>query len=330
MLGPETAPSTSAPPASTPGPAGSRPAVALVAALRENLGRVFVGPAETVDRVLVALLAEGHLLVEDVPGVGKTTLAKALARSIACGFKRVQFTPDLLPSDVVGVSVWDQAARAFEFRPGPVFTNVLLADEVNRTSPRTQSCLLEAMSEPAVTVDGVPHALPRPFLVVATQNPFEFEGTYPLPESQLDRFLLRLRVGYPSAAQEREVLRAQALAHPLERLAPVVDAEDVLRLQAETRAVRVDDALVDWVVALAQRSRAHPAFAVGVSPRGALALRRAAQALALVRGRTYAVPDDVRDLVVPALAHRVLPAPGVAGSGEEALARLLEDVPVPV
>ncbi len=279
--------------------------------------------------MLTALLAEGHLLIEDAPGVGKTTLAKALARSIDASFKRIQFTPDLLPSDIVGVSVYDQATTSFSFKAGPIFANVVLADEINRTNPRTQSSLLEAMSEPSVSVDGQPHPLPRPFLVLATQNPHEFEGTYPLPESQLDRFLLRIRIGYPSAEQEREVLRAQTTTHPLERLTPVVTGADVLRLQEATRQVRVDDAVLDYVVAIAQRSRETPDLAIGVSPRGSLALRRAAQALALVRGRDHVVPDDVKDLAFPVLAHRVVVRRGHRPV-DDVLAELVAAVSAPV
>ncbi|MCO5168014.1 MAG: MoxR family ATPase [Planctomycetes bacterium] len=301
----------------------------LVRRLADNVKQVFVGRETTVEHLLTALLAEGHLLIEDAPGVGKTTLAKALARSIDASFKRIQFTPDLLPSDIVGVSVFDQAKATFNFKPGPIFANVVLADEINRTNPRTQSSLLEAMSEPQVSVDGEPHALPRPFLVLATQNPHEFEGTYPLPESQLDRFLLRIRIGYPSPEQEREVLRAQAARHPLEGLRPVVTGQDVLRLQEATRHVRVDDAVLDYVVAIAQRSRETPELAVGVSPRGSLCLRRAAQALALVRGRDHVVPDDVKELVLPALAHRVVVGRG-GGTADQVLDELVQAVPAPL
>lgn len=290
---------------------------------------MFVGREATVEHVLTALLAEGHLLIEDAPGVGKTTLAKALARSIDATFKRVQFTPDLLPSDIVGVSIFDQASSTFSFKPGPLFANVVLADEINRTNPRTQSSLLEAMSEPTVSVDGEPRPLPRPFIVLATQNPHEFEGTYPLPESQLDRFLLRIRIGYPTPAQEREVLRAQEAHHPLVDLRPVVSGADVLHMQEATRQVRVSDTVLDYVVAIAQRSRETPDLTIGISPRGSLALRRAAQALALVRGRDHVVPDDVKELAVPALAHRV-----VAGRDrrrvDEVLAELVEGVAAPL
>jgi MoxR-like ATPase len=305
--------------------------VERVRALSENVRRVFVGRDITVEYVLTGLLAHGHLLIEDAPGVGKTTLAKALARSISCDFKRIQFTPDLLPSDILGVSIYDQSKQEFVFKRGPVFANVVLADEINRTNPRTQSSLLEAMSDAAVSVDGETRPLPQPFLVLATQNPFEFEGTYPLPESQLDRFLLRLEVGYPSAEQEREVLKAQVLRHPIEDLGTVISAQDVLDLQAATCKVRVDDTILDYIVALAHASRASSHLAVGVSPRGSLALRRAAQALALVRGRDYVIPDDVKELGIPVLAHRVVTREsGGRRRAVEALSEILEQVAVPV
>jgi len=316
----------------TPADAPTDAAIALVGRLAENIRRVFVGRQRTVDHLLTALLANGHLLIEDAPGVGKTTLAKALARSISCDFKRIQFTPDLLPSDIVGVSIYDQGQQEFVFKPGPVFANVVLADEINRTNPRTQSSLLEAMSETSVSVDGETRALPRPFLVLATQNPFEFEGTYPLPESQLDRFLIRIAIGYPTPDQEKDVLKAQQVRHPLEGLETVVSGEDVRGLQEAVRNVRVDDAILDYIIALANRTRAAPQLAVGVSPRGSLCLRRAAQALALVRERDYVTPDDVKELAVPVLAHRVLvhDASGGRERAEEALSELLEQEPVPL
>lgn len=312
--------------------ASPQDAIETIAALRENLRRVFIGKTVVLERVLVALLAEGHILIEDAPGVGKTTLAKALARSIACDCKRVQFTPDLLPSDVLGVSVYDPERRAFEFKPGPVFANVVLADEINRTNPRTQSALLEAMNEAHVSVDGVTRELPRPFLVIATQNPFEFEGTYPLPESQLDRFLLKTKIGYPTPEEERQVLKAQAVSHPLEGLKPVVTGEQVLGLQKATRDVRVDDAVVDYIVAIAAKTRESARLAVGVSPRGSLALRRASQALALLSGRAFVIPDDVKALAVPVLAHRVVPRDqGEPGeTARHAVREVLEAVPAPL
>ena len=305
----------------------------LVRALNENVRRVFVGGEKTLDLVLTGLLAQGHLLIEDAPGVGKTTLAKALARSIDCEFKRIQFTPDLLPSDITGVSIYEQESSSFAFKPGPVFANVVLADEINRTNPRTQSSLLEAMSENAVSVDGTTHALPQPFLVLATQNPFEFEGTYPLPESQLDRFLIRMSLGYPTAEEERAVLKAQERRHPLLDLESVVSGEDVLALQAATREVKVDDAILDYIVALARATREAPEFSVGVSPRGSLCLRRASQALSLVRGRDYVIPDDVKELALPVLSHRVVLKDELGANrarAEEALQRVLETVPVPL
>lgn len=306
-------------------------AIETVAKLAANVRQVFVGKDEVVDHVLVALLAHGHLLIEDAPGVGKTTLAKTLARSLACSFKRVQFTPDLLPSDILGVSIYDQGSKEFVFKPGPVFAHVVLADEINRTNPRTQSSLLEAMSEASVSVDGETRPLPKPFLVLATQNPYEFEGTYPLPESQLDRFLLRIEVGYPSPEQERAVLDAQTTKHPIDDLETVVSTEEVLELQTATRSVRCDGSILDYVVALAQASRRSPQLAVGVSTRGTLALRRAAQAYALVQGRDYVTPDDVKALAVPVLAHRVVPKDAAdRGRAREAILNVLENVAVPL
>ena len=269
------------------------------------LGSAIRGKPEVIRFSLVCLVARGHLLIEDVPGVGKTTLAQALARAIACRFHRLQFTSDMLPSDVLGVTIYNLQTEAFEFKPGPIFTNFLLADEINRTTPKTQSALLEAMNESQVTIDGHPHSLPRPFMVIATQNPVEHHGTYPLPESQLDRFFMRLRIGYPDAASEREIIRQSGAALPEAGPSGLV-AEDILRLQDAAHAVLVEDALVDYILAIVEQTRHHESLALGVSPRGAQALYRAAQALALLEGRDYATPDDVKRLAVPVFAHRVV------------------------
>jgi MoxR-like ATPase len=307
---------------------------AAIAALDENVRRVVLGKPEVVRLVLTGLLAGGHVLLEDVPGVGKTVLAKTIARSIACDFRRVQFTPDLLPSDILGVAVYDQRTSAFEFKPGPVFTNVLLADEINRATPRTQSALLEAMNDFQVSVDRTSHPLPSPFLVIATQNPYEFEGTYPLPESQLDRFMLKVRIGYPSLEDERRILVAQRAQHPLDALKPVVTGAQVLAIQEAARGVRVDASVTDYLLALVRATRGSKLLTVGASPRGALFLSRAAQAHALLAGRDFVLPDDVKALAVPVLAHRVI-GRGYAGDGvtderEKVIADLLDTLEVPI
>ena len=281
------------------------PALSRLEELESVLARAIRGKAEVLRLSLVCLLSKGHLLIEDVPGVGKTTLAHALARSVRCSFHRLQFTSDMLPSDVLGVTIYNAHAETFEFKQGPIFTNFLLADEINRATPKTQSALLEAMNDHQITIDGRSYPLADPFLVVATQNPVEHHGTYPLPESQLDRFLMRLRIGYPDHAAEREILRNSA-AKADESVEPVLTAADVAALQAQVQKVAVDDALVDYMLAIVERTRSHESLALGVSPRGAQALYRASQALAMLEGRGYVLPDDIKRLVVPVFAHRVI------------------------
>lgn len=304
-----------------------------IAALQANMGRVVLGKPEAVRLALVALLAGEHVLLEDVPGVGKTLVGKALARSLAGHFCRLQFTPDLLPSDIVGSSVFNTRSAEFEYKRGPIFANVVLADEINRAPPRTQSALLEAMSDKQVSVDGITHDLPRPFIVIATQNPFEFEGTYALPESQLDRFLLRIRMGYPDRAAERQVLANHREGQPVDELKPVLQCAEIVALQEQVRQVSVDDSLYDYVLDIVDATRKSDELHVGVSTRGAISLYRAAQAAARIDGRTFVVPDDVKELAVPVLAHRVLSKGFTHGGGrqeaESLLRRIVEEVPVP-
>jgi MoxR-like ATPase len=305
----------------------------LVGAIVANLARVVHAPAETLRLVVLCLVAEGHLIIEDFPGVGKTMLAKALARSLDVPFSRLQFTPDLLPSDVTGVNVFDQRTNRFEFRPGPVFASLLLVDEVNRASPKTQAALLECMQESQVTVDGVTYPLERPFMVIATQNPIEYEGTYPLPEAQLDRFTMRVELGYPSLAEEAKMLDEQTHRPPLESLEPVGGAEDVVRVVARAREVYVEESLGRYVVALLRQTRADSRLYLGASPRSGIALLRVGKARALADGRDYLVPDDVKAVAVPVLSHRLILSPeaGAAGLGREAIvADALEKTPVPV
>jgi MoxR-like ATPase len=317
-------------------PAGFSPPIQRkLAELEMALGSAIRGKPEVIRLSVVCLLARGHLLIEDVPGVGKTTLAQALARSVSCRFHRLQFTSDMLPSDVLGVTIYNAHSEAFEFKPGPIFTNFLLADEINRTTPKTQSALLEAMNEGQVTIDGHPHSLARPFMVIATQNPVEHHGTYPLPESQLDRFLMRLRIGYPDAASERQILRngEQAIAAPS---ASTLAAEDILQFQDAVQHVAVEDSLVDYILAIVERTRNHEALALGVSPRGSQALFRAVQALALLEGRDYAIPDDIKRLAAPLFAHRVVINTRTtlverrADMGERIIEEILTQVEVPL
>jgi MoxR-like ATPase len=303
----------------------------MVRRLEANVARCVIGKPEVVRLAVVGLLARGHLLIEDVPGVGKTTLAAALARSIGGKFQRIQFTSDMLPSDILGVSIWEPEVGEFVFKAGPLFANIVLADEINRTTPKTQSSLLEAMNEARVSLDHATHPLPAPFMVLATQNPREYEGTYPLPESQLDRFLLRLRIGYPGAPDEKAILRGRSVAP--ENLGAVISDAEVLALQEEVERVRASDAVLDYLMAVVTATRKSPLLTLGVSPRGSLALLRAAQAAALAEGRDYLLPDDVKALAVAALAHRVVPR---SGSGESAaldaetvVRALLHDVAVP-
>ncbi len=297
-----------------------------------NVQTVIIGKEREVRMTLTALLCGGHVLIEDVPGVGKTMLARAIAASTGCLFRRIQFTPDLLPSDVTGVSIYNQKTGDFEFRDGPVISQVLLADEVNRATPKTQSALLEAMEERQVTVDGVTHKIPAPYMVLATQNPIEYEGTFPLPEAQLDRFLIRVHLGYPSQLDEIAVLDAQQKAHPVDSIAQVTDAEEILRLQRAVREIYVDDLVKQYIVALSNATREHESVYLGASPRGSLALYRTSQAKALLEGREYVTPDDVKSLAFAALGHRIILSPGAKVKGStpaDVVASCLSRVPVP-
>jgi MoxR-like ATPase len=305
----------------------------LIRRLESSVARALVGKPEAVRLSVVGLIARGHLLIEDVPGVGKTTLASALARSIGVGFQRIQFTSDMLPSDILGVTVWEPHRNEFVFKPGPLFTNVVLADEINRTTPKTQSSLLEAMNEAQVSLDHSTYPLPRPFMVLATQNPREYEGTYPLPESQLDRFLLRVTIGYPDTPDEKAILRGAGGAGLQALAPPVLSVDEVLWLQAEADRVRAEEPVLDYIMAVVGATRASALLSLGVSPRGSLALLRAARAWALADGRNYVIPDDVKALAAPALAHRVILAgrPGDSGGPEadHVIRAVLQDVAVP-
>jgi MoxR-like ATPase len=317
-------------------PVTSTNAVEQIERLQQAVETVIKGKPEAVRLAIVTLIAGGHLLVEDVPGVGKTTLAHALARALGCSFQRIQFTSDLLPSDVIGLSVYNQHTGVFEWKPGPVFANVVLADEINRTTPKTQSALLEAMAERHVTVEGLTHDLPAPFIVLATQNPIEHHGTYPLPESQLDRFMLRLRIGYPAPADEQRILRDREYADPLDDLEPVLSAPEVVELQRAVATVTVDDALVRYLMRIVAATRDSEMLDLGVSPRATLSLFRAAQALALGEDRTYCIPDDIKRLVVPVFAHRIVVSSRFSSSlrrseeAEAVLNEILKTVSVPL
>ena len=311
-------------------------AVEKIERLQRAIETVIKGKPEAVRLGIVALLAGGHLLIEDVPGVGKTTLAHALARALHCNFQRIQFTSDLLPSDVIGLSIYNQHTGMFEWKPGPIFANVVLADEINRTTPKTQSALLEAMAERHVTAEGVTHPLPAPFMVVATQNPIEHHGTYPLPESQLDRFMLRLRIGYPAIDDERQILRDREYSDPLDDLRPVMTAEEIVELQQGIADVSVDDALIEYLMRIVAATRDSEMLDLGVSPRGTLSLFRAAQALALTEERAYCIPDDIKRLVLPVFAHRILVSTRYASSmrrseeAEAVLTEIMKTVSVPL
>jgi MoxR-like ATPase len=304
--------------------------------LQATIETVIRGKSEVVELALVTLLAGGHLLIEDVPGVGKTTLAQTLARSFDCTFQRIQFTSDMLPSDIIGLEVFNQQNSMFEFKPGPIFANVILADEINRSTPKTQSALLEAMAEGHVTVEQETYQLPRPFIVLATQNPIEHHGTYPLPESQLDRFMMRLRMGYPDSEDEKTILRQQTLNSPIDHIVPVMHSDDVLGLQREVRDVTVEESLMDYLVRIVRATRDAEILDLGVSPRGSLALYHAAQALAFIEGRDFVIPDDIKSLVVPIFAHRIAVSSRFStglrrsGEAEAALEEILKTVDVPL
>jgi MoxR-like ATPase len=301
--------------------------------LRENIQKVIVGKDEVINLTLVSVLCEGHVLLEDVPGIGKTTLARALAASLGCSFRRIQFTPDLLPSDVTGLNWFNQKEQLFEYRPGPIMSQVVLADEINRATPRTQSALLEAMQERQVTVDGVTRLVPRPFLVMATQNPVELEGTFPLPEAQVDRFLLRIAIGYPSEVEENAILERFRLADPLPDLQPVTSAEEMMGLQQERRQVRVEESVRSYIVQVARATRTHNEIELGASPRATLSLYQSAQAWAAIQGREFVLPDDVKAMAPHVLTHRLMISPQAQLRGrqpEELVAAIVDTVPVPV
>jgi MoxR-like ATPase len=307
-----------------------------ISQLQSAIARVIRGKDEAIRLALIALLARGHLLIEDVPGVGKTTLAQALAHSFHCSFQRIQFTSDMLPSDVLGISVFNQIEQRFEFKAGPIFANIVLADEINRTTPKTQSALLEAMNEAQVTVDTRTHALPQPFMVLATQNPIEHHGTYPLPESQMDRFLIRIRMGYPSRETEKEILRSRADAHSGAAMQTVMEAGDVLAMQQAVERIRVEDSLLDYALEIIDKTRQNERLILGVSPRGSLMLQRGAQARAFIEGRDFCLPDDFKQLVLPVFAHRVVVNARYAttqkktAQAEAILAEIIEATPVPL
>lgn len=299
--------------------------------LQQNIETVIVGKSQVVELILISLLCQGHMLLEDVPGMGKTMLVRTLARSLGCSFKRIQFTPDLLPSDILGISVFNQKTHEFEFRPGPIMAQIVLADEINRTSPRTQASLLECMEEDQVTVDGITYQLPRPFMILATQNPVEYEGTFPLPEAQMDRFLIKAQLGYPSYNEEMEILDRLEKRHPILEIQQVFELNDLMSMQEEVAEVHIDDSLKDYIVKLVQATRNHPDAALGASPRGSLALMKASKARAGLAGRDYVMPDEIKALAVPTLAHRLILKPEVHLKGrkaEDIVGEVLSQVPL--
>jgi MoxR-like ATPase len=305
---------------------------AFTGRVMENLEKVIVGKRQALESIMIGLLCQGHLLIEDVPGVGKTMLARSLAKSMGCSFSRIQFTPDMLPSDVTGVSIFNQETRQFEYRPGPLMAQVVLADEINRATPKTQSALLESMEERQLTVDGITHFLPRPFMVLATQNPIEYEGTFPLPEAQLDRFLLRIRLGYPSMMDEIRVLERQQLRHPIEELQPVITTEELQEVQEAIKSVYVAPPVKRYMVELTRQTREHSDIYLGASPRGSLGLFRSGQARASINGRDYVLPDDVKALAVSVLAHRMVVSPSArlrSLTAEKIVQEIMDNLPVP-
>ena len=305
----------------------------LLEKLRQNIHTVIVGKTEVVELIMISLLCRGHMLLEDVPGMGKTMLVRTLAKSLGCAFKRIQFTPDLLPSDILGVSIYNQKTHEFEFRPGPVMAQIVLADEINRTSPRTQASLLECMEEDQITIDGVGYKLPKPFLILATQNPIEYEGTFPLPEAQMDRFLIKAHLGYPSYDEEMEILDRLEKRHPIADIKQVFDLSELINLQEKAANVHIDDSLKDYVVKIVQVTRHHPEVALGASPRGSLALMKASKAKAGLAGREFVIPDDIKSLAVPTLAHRLVlktEAHLKGKNSEEIINEVLTQVPLDI
>ncbi len=308
-------------------------AQSLAETIIANVERVIVGKRRAVEMAVITLISQGHLLIEDAPGVGKTMLVRSLAKSLNCTFKRIQFTPDMLPGDITGVSIFNQKTKTFEFHPGPIMTQLVLADEINRATPKVQSALLECMEERHITIDGTTHVLPSPFHILATQNPIEYEGTFPLPETQLDRFMSRIHMGYPSLSEEKSIIERQQYIHPIEEIKPVAKASDLIMLQDLVKHIHVSDFVKEYIVSLVQATRHHPLIYLGCSPRGALALFRAAQSMALIRGRDFAIPDDIKMLAESVLAHRMILVSSAEtqekGAKSKVIAQLLESTPVP-